>query len=110
MTKKVKSAGRFGVRYGRKIRQLIVDIEKKQKAKHQCPYCNKYNVKRISSASGNAKSAIINLQERHTYHKNDNNKTKISKIRNKKRLRSTSTRGYCRGKRRGNRRKNPLYI
>ena len=49
MTKKVKSAGRFGVRYGRKIRQLVVDIEKKQKAKHQCPYCSKYKVKRISS-------------------------------------------------------------
>ena len=36
MTKKVKSAGRFGARYGRRIRQKIIDIEKKQKTKQQC--------------------------------------------------------------------------
>lgn len=49
MTKKVGSAGRFGVRYGRKIRQRIIDIEQKQKAKHQCPYCNKWTVKRLAA-------------------------------------------------------------
>lgn len=48
-TKRVKSAGRFGVRYGKRIRQLVVDIEQKQKQKHQCPYCNKKGVKRIAS-------------------------------------------------------------
>ena len=47
-TKKVKSAGRFGVRYGRRIRQLIIDVEQKQKQKHQCPYCSKWGVKRLS--------------------------------------------------------------
>jgi large subunit ribosomal protein L37Ae len=49
MTKKVKSAGRFGSRYGRKIRQRVVDIEQKQKAKHQCPHCNKWSVKRLAA-------------------------------------------------------------
>ncbi len=47
-TKKVKSAGRFGARYGKRIRQLVVDIEQKQKAKHQCPYCSKYSIKRLA--------------------------------------------------------------
>ncbi len=45
-TKKVGSAGRFGVRYGRKIRQKVADVEKKQKIWHKCPYCNKFKVKR----------------------------------------------------------------
>ena len=36
-TKKVGSAGRFGVRYGRKIRQRIIKVEKELKAKHKCP-------------------------------------------------------------------------
>ncbi len=48
-TKRVKSAGRFGVRYGKRIRQLVVDIEQKQKQKHICPYCNKGRVKRLAS-------------------------------------------------------------
>lgn len=48
-TKKVKSAGRFGVRYGRTIRQRIVNIEQKQKAKHQCPYCSKWGIKRLAA-------------------------------------------------------------
>lgn len=47
-TKKVGSAGRFGPRYGRKIRQKVADIEKKQKAWHKCPYCNKLKVKRAA--------------------------------------------------------------
>jgi len=48
MTKKVGSAGRFGSRYGRKIRNKIIAVEKKQKAKQKCPYCSKTSVKRIS--------------------------------------------------------------
>jgi large subunit ribosomal protein L37Ae len=50
MTKKVKSAGRFGARYGRRTRQKIVDIEQKQKAKQQCPYCSKIGgIKRLAA-------------------------------------------------------------
>lgn len=49
-TKKIGSAGRFGVRYGRKIRLLVSDIEKMQKKRHECPSCNKFAVKRISAA------------------------------------------------------------
>lgn len=48
-TKKVKSAGRFGARYGRKIRQRITDTENKQRKKQKCPYCTKLGVKRMAA-------------------------------------------------------------
>ena len=47
--KKVGSAGRFGARYGLRIRKKIIDIEKDQKAKHKCPFCMKIGVKRVAS-------------------------------------------------------------
>jgi len=46
--KKVGSAGRFGVRYGKTIRKRISEIEKKQKTIYKCPYCFKTKVKRVS--------------------------------------------------------------
>jgi large subunit ribosomal protein L37Ae len=36
-----KMGGKFGARYGRKIRARIVAIEKKQRAKQECPGCGK---------------------------------------------------------------------
>lgn len=48
MTKKTGSAGRFGSRYGRTIRQKVADIEKRQKRKQLCPYCKHNTAKRIS--------------------------------------------------------------
>ena len=45
-TKKVGTSGRFGVRYGRKLRKRVADIEGKMKMWHKCPYCNKPKVKR----------------------------------------------------------------
>jgi len=38
-TKKVKSAGRFGARYGRKVRIKTADIESKQRKKQECIFC-----------------------------------------------------------------------
>lgn len=49
MTKKVGSAGRFGVRYGRKVRKRIAEVEKKQKAFYTCPSCNVNRAKRVSA-------------------------------------------------------------
>jgi len=50
MARKVGSAGRFGARYGRKIRKRVSEIEKKQRKKQTCPYCKKKKaVKRVSS-------------------------------------------------------------
>ena len=46
--KKVKSAGRFGARYGRSVRNKLVEVEKKQRLKQACPYCGKIGVKRLS--------------------------------------------------------------
>ena len=48
-TKKVGSAGRYGVRYGRKIRQRLLKVERMLKQKHKCPNCQKASVKRVSS-------------------------------------------------------------
>ena len=49
-TKKLGSVGRFGVRYGRKLKNKVLDIEKIQKSKHTCPYCKKQGgVKRLAS-------------------------------------------------------------
>jgi large subunit ribosomal protein L37Ae len=39
---------RFGSRYGRRPRKKFAQIEKEQRAKHKCPYCNKTAVKRIA--------------------------------------------------------------
>ncbi|MCK5299527.1 MAG: 50S ribosomal protein L37Ae [Candidatus Aenigmarchaeota archaeon] len=38
-TKKVLSGGRFGVRYGKKIRQRVGKIEQSSRAKFECPFC-----------------------------------------------------------------------
>jgi len=47
-TKKLKSTARFGARYGRKVKQKVLDIEKNQKKLHKCPSCNKIQLKRIA--------------------------------------------------------------
>ncbi len=44
--KVTKSAGRFGVRYGRKIRKIVANIEEQTRARHKCPRCGRNSVKR----------------------------------------------------------------
>jgi large subunit ribosomal protein L37Ae len=46
--KKLGSAGRFGARYGRKIKKKVLEIERVMRSKHKCPYCQKPGVKRVS--------------------------------------------------------------
>ena len=48
-TKKVGTTGRYGVRYGSKIKQKAIDIEKNLRKKHLCPDCQKQRVRRLSS-------------------------------------------------------------
>jgi len=48
-TKKIGPAGRFGARYGLKIRKKIIEIETIQRAKHKCPNCLKLRLKRLSA-------------------------------------------------------------
>ena len=45
-TKKVKSAGRYGIRYGKKIRDKTAAVEASSRAKHKCPSCLKQGLKR----------------------------------------------------------------
>jgi len=46
--KKTKSAGRFGARYGKRVRTRLVNVEGKQRVKQKCPFCEKLGVKRLS--------------------------------------------------------------
>jgi large subunit ribosomal protein L37Ae len=48
-TKKLKSTGRFGTRYGLKVKEKIRSVEGKQRKKQKCPYCSKLGVKRLSA-------------------------------------------------------------
>jgi large subunit ribosomal protein L37Ae len=48
--RKTRSAGRFGPRYGRKIRKLVADIEEKSKRKYDCPRCGRTKIKRDGTA------------------------------------------------------------
>jgi large subunit ribosomal protein L37Ae len=52
-SKKSKSAGRFGARYGKKIRDNLVKVEVKQRVKQKCPFCEKLGVKRLSKGIWN---------------------------------------------------------
>ncbi len=47
-TKKVKSAGKFGARYGLSIKRRWQKVDVEQKKKHVCPECGFVKVKRIS--------------------------------------------------------------
>ena len=47
-TKKVKSAGRYGVRYGLKSRKSNVEIDTFKRTKWLCSSCQKPAVRRIS--------------------------------------------------------------
>lgn len=46
--KKTKSAGRFGVRYGKRIKDVLVAVESLQRKKQKCPFCGKLTLKRLS--------------------------------------------------------------
>ncbi|MEM5797944.1 MAG: 50S ribosomal protein L37ae [Candidatus Aenigmatarchaeota archaeon] len=47
-TKKVGPAGRFGPRYGKRIKERLIEIELLQKQRHTCPACLKAGLKRIA--------------------------------------------------------------
>jgi large subunit ribosomal protein L37Ae len=45
----LRTAKRFGARYGRKVKHKLAAIEKEQKKYYKCPYCNNIKVKRVSA-------------------------------------------------------------
>ncbi|MDD3398050.1 MAG: 50S ribosomal protein L37ae [Candidatus Methanomethylophilaceae archaeon] len=48
-TAKIGAAGRFGARYGVRVRRRVKDLEVHQKQKHECPVCHHESVKREGS-------------------------------------------------------------
>jgi len=48
-TKKAGSVGRFGPRYGVRIRRRVQEIEKGLKVRHECPRCAAISVRRQST-------------------------------------------------------------
>ncbi|MHC1585723.1 MAG: 50S ribosomal protein L37ae [Candidatus Syntropharchaeia archaeon] len=51
--RKTRSAGRFGPRYGRKIRKLVADIEEEMRKPHKCPRCARPSVSRMGTGIWN---------------------------------------------------------
>ncbi|MBD3259352.1 50S ribosomal protein L37ae [Candidatus Woesearchaeota archaeon] len=51
-----KSAGKFGVRYGRTLRKKYQLIENLQRKAQKCPYCEKVKVKRVAKGIFQCKS------------------------------------------------------
>ena len=47
--KKVGSAGRYGPRYGKRLKTLVSDVEDTQKKRHMCPRCKMRYVVRETS-------------------------------------------------------------
>jgi len=54
-TKKIGSAGRFGPKYGVKIRKQIAAIEKNKIKRHACPRCLHKSVKRVETSVWNCR-------------------------------------------------------
>ncbi len=48
-TKKVSSTGRFGARYGAKLRRRILEIEQKRREPHRCPSCSTIALRRTAA-------------------------------------------------------------
>lgn len=46
---KARLSGRFGSRYGKKIREAVLDADKKAKASYNCPFCSRKAIRRISA-------------------------------------------------------------
>jgi len=66
-TKKAKSAGRFGPRYGKRARDKLVKVEEKQRTKQECPFCKRIGVKRISKGIWHCKKCKKKFAS-NTYH------------------------------------------
>ena len=43
------TTARFGPRYGTRTKKIVGEIEKRQKAKQECPYCERKTLKRVAA-------------------------------------------------------------
>jgi large subunit ribosomal protein L37Ae len=48
MERKIGISGKFGPRYGKRIRKVVAEIEKEKREKHLCPKCKMPYVKRLA--------------------------------------------------------------
>jgi large subunit ribosomal protein L37Ae len=48
-TKKVGTTGRYGVRYGTRTKKVVASMEKEQRKRQVCPYCERNALKRVSA-------------------------------------------------------------
>lgn len=48
-TKKVKITGKYGVRYGKGVKEKVLKVEEVQRKKHVCPNCMKPSLKRVAA-------------------------------------------------------------
>ncbi len=48
-TKKVGAAGKYGARYGVRVRKRLTQIEAEKSKKYVCPNCNQESVKRVGT-------------------------------------------------------------
>lgn len=46
---KSKPSGRFGSRFGKKIREAVMEADRKSKAIYECPFCSRQSVQRVAS-------------------------------------------------------------
>lgn len=57
--KKVGSMGRFGPRYGTRTKKVAGAVEKIQKQKQVCPYCERPMLKRIAAGIWSCKKCKV---------------------------------------------------
>ena len=68
--KKTKAAGRFGARYGKRVKDRLVKVEDKQRVKQNCPFCKRPGVKRTANGIWNCKKCGKKFAS-NTYHLNE---------------------------------------
>jgi len=59
-----KTTGRFGTRYGASLKEKVAQLEKKAKAKYECPRCFKEKVERVSSGIWHCKKCGVKFAGR----------------------------------------------
>jgi len=60
-TTKVGITGKYGTRYGAKLRKQVKSIEILQRTKYVCPFCGKTSVKRAAVGIWNCKACRRNM-------------------------------------------------